>query len=66
MLGRTRKMMTKAGFRLNGMSAIYDKQEKSYLVVSSEIICWAGSITSEKRKSDILWGRYYQEELVVP
>ncbi len=61
MPGRTGKMMAKAGFRLNGMSAIYDNHGKSHSVVSEEIICWSGSITPQKRETDIT---FYGDDII--
>ncbi len=61
MMGRTGRMMAKAGFILNGMSAIYHKGGAAHSVITSEIICWTGEITPQKRKTDI---RFYGEDIV--
>lgn len=61
MMGRTGKMMAKAGFILNGMSAIYDKGGTAHSVITPEIICWTGDITPQKRKTDI---RFYGEDII--
>lgn len=52
MMGKTGKMMMKAGFSLNGMSAIYAKDD---IVRSngSEIVCWSGNIIPQERRKDI-------------
>lgn len=57
MMGKTGKLMMKAGFRLNGMSAIYVKDNIIRSICSSEIIHWSGSIAPQERKRDVkFWG----------
>lgn len=55
MMGKTGKMMMQAGFCLNGMSSIYVSNTIIRSNNSSEIICWSGSITPQKRKRDIVF-----------
>lgn len=60
MMGKTGKMMMKAGFCLNGMSAIYSKDSIIRSADFSEIIGWSGSLTPQRRKTDI---PFYGEDI---
>lgn len=53
MFGRTGGMMAKAGFVLNGMSAIYSKRGNEISTNAPEIIGWSGDISSKTQRNDI-------------
>lgn len=55
MLGRTGRMMAKAGFVLNGMSAIYSKRGNAISTNTSEIIGWSGDIIPKTQSNDLIF-----------
>lgn len=61
MMGRMGKMMTNAGFRLNGMSAIYDNESTVRSVGSCEMIHWFTTLTPQRKKTDIV---FYGEDII--
>lgn len=60
MMGKTGRMMMKAGFSLNGMSTVY-ASDNIVRSNGAEVICWSGNIMPQQRKRDIA---FYGEDII--
>lgn len=61
MLGRTGKLMAKAGFALNGMSKIYSTTGKPLPPAVPGAVGWSGVLTPQTRRGEL---RFYGQDLV--
>lgn len=61
MLGRTGKLMARAGFALNGMSKIYSAAGEPLPTGVPEAVGWCGELTPQKRRREL---RFYGQDLV--